>query len=218
MEAVVHPIFMATALGLGLSGTWATAAAGGALASAAASGKAETDLEAWLAAPRAERSALSNAAFAVVPLTRGDAARAVSALRRDHAAFLQDTRAAEMKAKVIELGGLKMKFEMLTFTNGSATNGRSLFLSLHGGGGAPPAVNESQWRNQVRLGQGYHPSEGIYLAPRAPTDAWNLCHQGHIDTLFSGLVPRTVTTLARTLEERGDTNLTFSAAVNVTLP
>jgi hypothetical protein len=36
--------------------------------------------------------------------------------------------------------------------------------------------------------------------------------------LHEGRLPRTVATLARTLVERGDTNLTFSAEVTVTLP
>ena len=61
-------------------------------------------------------------------------------------------------------------------------------MSLHGGGGAPAAVNESQWRNQIKLGQGYHPAEGIYLAPRAPTDTWDLWHQPHIDIFFQRLI------------------------------
>jgi predicted esterase len=79
-----------------------------------------------------------------------------------------------------------------TDTNAPATNGRSLFFSLHGGGGAPPAVNDSQWRNQVRLAKGYHPREGIYLAPRAPTDAWNLWHQAHIDVFFDRFIENLV--------------------------
>jgi hypothetical protein len=37
-------------------------------------------------------------------------------------------------------------------------------------------------------------------------------------TLFSGLVDRTVATLSRTLSERGDTKLTFSTSIPVTLP
>jgi len=36
--------------------------------------------------------------------------------------------------------------------------------------------------------------------------------------LFEGCLPRTVDTLARTLNERGDPSLTFSAEVTVTLP
>jgi dienelactone hydrolase len=56
---------------------------------------------------------------------------------------------------------------------------------MHGGGGAPPQVNDQQWQNQIRL---YEPAEGIYVAPRAPTDTWNLWHEGHIDPLFQRLI------------------------------
>ena len=63
--------------------------------------------------------------------------------------------------------------------------GRSLYISMHGGGGAPPAVNDQQWENQKGL---YELEEGVYLAPRAPTNTWNLWHQDHIDRLFSRLI------------------------------
>ena len=56
---------------------------------------------------------------------------------------------------------------------------------MHGGGGAPPQVNDQQWENQKRL---YTLSEGVYLVPRAPTNTWNLWHQGHIDGMFSRLI------------------------------
>ena len=56
---------------------------------------------------------------------------------------------------------------------------------MHGGGGAPAQVNDGQWRNQMRL---YKPKEGIYLCPRAPTNTWNLWHQGHIDPMFDRLI------------------------------
>jgi dienelactone hydrolase len=46
-------------------------------------------------------------------------------------------------------------------------------------------VNDGQWRNQIRL---YQPAEGIYIAPRAPTDTWNLWHEGHIDPMFQRLI------------------------------
>lgn len=69
---------------------------------------------------------------------------------------------------------------------GQAPEGeRSLFISMHGGGGAPARVNDSQWNNQISL---YQPEEGYYVAPRAPTDTWNLWHESHIDTLFSKLI------------------------------
>src|SRR5262249_58632623 len=34
----------------------------------------------------------------------------------------------------------------------------------------------------------YKLSEGIYVAPRAPTNTWNLWHEGHIDRLFGRLI------------------------------
>jgi dienelactone hydrolase len=56
---------------------------------------------------------------------------------------------------------------------------------MHGGGNAPPKINDQQWQNQIQL---YEPAEGIYLAPRAPTDTWNLWHEGHIDPMFQRLI------------------------------
>src|SRR4029079_18976971 len=34
----------------------------------------------------------------------------------------------------------------------------------------------------------YTLDEGIYLAPRAPTNTWNLWHEAHIDRLFGRLI------------------------------
>ena len=67
----------------------------------------------------------------------------------------------------------------------SVAGERSLFISMHGGGGAPAATNDRQWINQTRL---YVPKEGWYVAPRAPTNKWNLWHESHIDPLFTKLI------------------------------
>jgi len=178
------------ALALVLAGPLMAGAAGEVTVRADTSAQAVRDLRAWLAGPREKRAELAAAPFAAVALTRADADSATRALWLDHAAFIRATRAAEMHAKVIELGGLKMKFDLVRF-NGPRTppsGGCSLFLALHGGGGAPPEVNEAQWRNQLALAKGYHPREGLYLAPRAPTDAWNLWHQPHMDDFFDRLI------------------------------
>lgn len=63
--------------------------------------------------------------------------------------------------------------------------GWSLYISMHGGGNTAPEMNDQQWQNQINL---YRPKEGIYLAPRAPTNTWNLWHEPHIDVLFSQLI------------------------------
>lgn len=69
---------------------------------------------------------------------------------------------------------------------GSAPFGeRALWISLHGGGGAPQAVNDQQWENQKRL---YMPEEGVYVAPRAPWNAWNMWCKAEIDSLYERLI------------------------------
>lgn len=159
-------------------------------ADTAASAKALKQLEQWLQQPREQRPVLTNQPFARVPLTRADAERAQARLWEDHVAQIRLTRRAEMEAKLLELDGLKMRFEMVSFgpTNPLPPGGRSLFIAMHGGGGAPAAVNDAQWKNQIRLAQAYAPKEGIYLAPRAPTDTWDLWHQAHIDRFFARLI------------------------------
>lgn len=95
-----------------------------------------------------------------------------------------EPRKAEFTAKELKQDEFSMKFEYKLFGEKPA-EGRSLFISMHGGGGAPKRVNDGQWQNQIRL---YEPKEGVYVAPRAPTDTWNLWHQGHIDPLFTRLI------------------------------
>jgi hypothetical protein len=93
-------------------------------------------------------------------------------------------RVADLKNNVITLGDKSMR--LLTRVFGAPPpDGRSLWISMHGGGGAPAEVNDQQWQNQIRL---YQPAEGIYVAPRAPTNTWNLWHEGHIDDLFDRLI------------------------------
>lgn len=122
--------------------------------------------------------------FARLPLTKADAADARELVWNAHVAVLKSERAGEVKDRLLQDGDLKMPFFYRTFGDKPA-DGRSLWISLHGGGGAPKRVNDQQYENQKRL---YAPQEGVYLAPRAPTDTWNLWHQPHIDRLFGRLI------------------------------
>ena len=122
--------------------------------------------------------------WASVPLTSEMAETMGDRLREVHAEETRAERAAELEARVLEIGQLKMPFWYKTFGR-KPTDGRSLFISMHGGGGAPKRVNDQQYENQKRL---YEPEEGIYLVPRAPTDTWNLWHQGHIDGFYDRLI------------------------------
>jgi hypothetical protein len=151
---------------------------------AMASPGALASLRTYLQTEPAKRPAISNQAFAATPLTREDAAAAQRLLWEAHARLLRESRAEEMKERKLREGRLEMPFFYRIFGEKPST-GRSLFISMHGGGNAPKAVNDSQYENQKKL---YRPKEGVYLAPRAPTDTWNLWHEGHIDRFFARLI------------------------------
>ena len=63
--------------------------------------------------------------------------------------------------------------------------GWPMFISLHGGGNAPAAVNDEQWQNQGKL---YQPEDAYCVAPRAPGDTWDPWHEPHIDPLLDRLI------------------------------
>jgi pimeloyl-ACP methyl ester carboxylesterase len=69
-------------------------------------------------------------------------------------------------------------------------DGRSLWISLHGGGGTTSEVNNGQWRNQMYL---YRPAEGVYVSPRAPWDAWDMWFQAPIDSMYLQIIRAMVT-------------------------
>lgn len=143
-----------------------------------------SQLERYLASDSCSWDALARQSFADKALTASEAADAQRALVERRREELRAERAGEMQALEIVLGEFRMPFFFKTFGDKPA-EGRSLFISLHGGGGAPKRVNDRQWNNQQRL---YEPAEGVYVAPRAPTDTWNLWHEGHIMPLFDRLI------------------------------
>ncbi|MGC6427111.1 MAG: transglutaminase domain-containing protein [Akkermansiaceae bacterium] len=121
-------------------------------------------------------------------LTREEAREALGVIAHKLIGESLEVRKAELTERVIKAAGKEMRYLEKTFGEAPA-DGRSLWISMHGGGGAPPRVNDQQWQNQIRL---YEPKEGIYVAPRAPTDTWNLWHEGHIDALFDRLIEHMV--------------------------
>ena len=141
-------------------------------------------IEGWLAKPRAERGALEKQDFSKAGLTKAEAIDIQELFWADHVAMIKETRKAEIDGGKLKIGDLEMPFEVRVFGE-EPEDGRSLYISMHGGGGAPKRVNDQQWRNQIGL---YQPAEGIYLAPRAPTDTWNLWQQAHIDDFFDRLI------------------------------
>jgi predicted esterase len=103
---------------------------------------------------------------------------------------LRHESGANVEAGEFTIGDHTMKILEKSFGDEPA-DGRSLWISMHGGGGAPAEVNDRQWQNQIGL---YEPDEGVYVAPRAPTDTWNLWHQAHIDDFIDELIESLIAT------------------------
>lgn len=142
------------------------------------------ELGQWTTKTADRRSAL-NDGFAQTPLSKAEAAQAADLLALDKIGHLQTTRLDEWQAETIRMDGYVMRLKTRTFGT-VPDGGRSLYISLHGGGGTAPSVNDSQWANQIKL---YKTPEGsLYIAPRAPTNDWDLWHKPHIDGFFQRLI------------------------------
>lgn len=118
------------------------------------------------------------------PLTKEESSKKIAAITEDLKNKNLKDRALEFENKVVKHGDKTMRYEYLKYGE-EPEGGHSLYISMHGGGNAPAAVNDSQWQNQIKL---YKPKEGYYVAPRAPTNTWNLWHEAHINPLFDKLI------------------------------
>jgi pimeloyl-ACP methyl ester carboxylesterase len=73
------------------------------------------------------------------------------------------------------------------------SNGWPLFIAMHGGGNAPKAVNDSQWRVMQRYYRDHAEVGGyLYLALRAPNDTWNGFYDVYVYPLIENLVRQMV--------------------------
>ena len=91
----------------------------------------------------------------------------------------------------IIIGDKKMPVWWTTYGSKPA-DGRSLFISLHGGGGAPASLNNSQWENQKKL---YQPANSVYLCPRAIQDTWDLHFVNEADAFYDAIIRFAVSAL-----------------------
>lgn len=144
----------------------------------------DKSLKAWLATDAGSRTAITNQAFAKKPLSKKEAAEAATLFLADAYNRQAPVLKKQWTDKLIVIDKDSLKFEYKIFGE-KPKEGRSLYISMHGGGNAAPRVNDQQWQNQIKL---YTPAEGVYVAPRAPTNTWNLWHESHIDTLFDQLI------------------------------
>ncbi len=105
------------------------------------------------------------------------------ALAKSQAASIEEY-GSEWDKRCLKHGEFSMPF-FYSVHGKKPRDGRALYISMHGGGSAPASVNDQQWENQKRL---YTPKEGIYFVPRAPTDSWNMWHQGYMDPFIEKII------------------------------
>ncbi len=141
-------------------------------------------LEKWLAEKPAAISMAAQQSFATLPLDQKESERATVLLWNYFADQRRTAMREKIKSRTITEGELSLRWLEKRFGTAPPT-GHALFISMHGGGNAPAAVNDRQWKNQINL---YEPAEGIVVAPRAPTNTWNLWHESHIDGMFDELI------------------------------
>lgn len=143
------------------------------------------EFEKWIKNPTAS---IENEAFANKKLTKEQCSRAT---------ILVDSIWVENTARRLQNEWQKLTLVHDTLRLACAcrdfgqmpADGRSMYISLHGGGGAPKEVNDQQWGNQIYL---YSLSEGLYVAPRAPWNTWDLWHRQGLDELFEKLIQSAV--------------------------
>ena len=86
--------------------------------------------------------------------------------------------------QVLRIDTLSMPLHWTVYDE-KPTDGYALYISLHGGGGAPSHVNDNQWENQKKL---YRPKNAVYLCPRAIKDTWNMHFLPETDEFYRRII------------------------------
>lgn len=146
------------------------------------------EFEQWLDLTIDQRPTLREQSFASIPLSKFEANTLISEIFGDFQTQLGLINGELWRNRELRLGRWRMPFFFQKFGNAEFGR-RSLFISMHGGGGAPAEVNDEQYRNQQHLYDTVmRTMEGIYLAPRAPEDASDMWYKDYIDEFFDLII------------------------------
>ena len=144
--------------------------------------------ETWLSQTDKNKRPLDLMNFAEHPLSKKQSAKALELLLSNKQASMLDDYGDQWDNRQLKYHEYVMPFYYQVFGD-KPCDGRSLFISLHGGGGAPTEVNDQQYENQKHLYDACMDTlEGVYLAPRAPGNTWDLWHQDHIDDFLNIII------------------------------
>jgi poly(3-hydroxybutyrate) depolymerase len=95
-------------------------------------------------------------------------------------------RSKENQNKSMTFAGKTMKYDYSRIGK-KPKAGYPLYIALHGGGGAPKKLNDSQW-NHMKIYYKKCVKNGIYLAPRGVTNTWNLHCTAESMVLYDRLI------------------------------
>lgn len=150
------------------------------------------DLQNWLSLPDSSRQPLENLSFSKKALTKFQSEFAANLLMLDHQNKMTIEYGSQWDSRSLLYQNHTMPFYYQIFGS-EPSDGRSLYISLHGGGGTTATINNQQYSNQQHLYDATMGGlEGVYLAPRAPTNTWNLWHQSHIDEFLDIIIQMAV--------------------------
>jgi pimeloyl-ACP methyl ester carboxylesterase len=103
-------------------------------------------------------------------------------------ATAHDPMKADYAAHQVRFDKYTSPYTVLT-VGARPAHGWPLFIAMHGGGGAPKEINDSQWGIMQHYYRD-HPEAGgyLYLALRAPNDTWNGFYDDYVYPLIDNLV------------------------------
>ena len=107
-------------------------------------------LSAYLQQDGNDISGVVDQSFSSLPLAKAESTEAQKILVDAWKESIAKERKAELKGDELKIDDFKMKFFQRKFGD-KPESGWSLYISMHGGGGAPARVNNQQWQNQKRL-------------------------------------------------------------------
>lgn len=118
------------------------------------------------------------------PLSKSEAEKARQTVINDFTSEISNRTKDMYDKQIIYEGNRQMPLHWEVYGEKPA-DGRSLWISLHGGGNTRHDLNIQQWTNQWRL---YKPAEGVYLCPLSPVDDWNMWCQPDLDQFYHDII------------------------------
>lgn len=121
-----------------------------------------------------------------VPLSEVDAVRTCVWEKHRREQLADPRRREEHDSKQLRFAGATLRYE--AFKVGKKPDkGYPLYIALHGGGGGPARMNDSQWRHMTVY---YRQSvkAGVYVAPRGVSNTWNLHFRRESYPLYDRLI------------------------------